>query len=128
MLLLAVFFRSQKHLHIHAKGSPSMHFLFLLILCSLYALPREKANDRVCSLRDFCQTDTSGEKLLKAATQQLHLSARAYCRGDSVSAEGGDIAEGVLRARPIPPPPLQFLSSWKLTYQCIPLQNGLFLD
>jgi len=31
-------------------------------------------------VRDFCQTDTSGEKLLKAATQQLHLSARAYHR------------------------------------------------
>ena len=22
----------------------------------------------------------------------------------------------------------QFFSSWKLTYQCIPLQNGLFFD
>jgi predicted ATPase with chaperone activity len=31
-------------------------------------------------VRDFCQTDTSGEKLLKAAVQQLHLSARAYHR------------------------------------------------
>jgi magnesium chelatase family protein len=29
---------------------------------------------------DFCQTDASGEKLLKAAVQQLHLSARAYHR------------------------------------------------
>ena len=29
-------------------------------------------------VRDFCQTETSGEKLLKAAMQQLHLSARAY--------------------------------------------------
>ena len=31
-------------------------------------------------VREFCQTDTSGEKLLKAAVQQLHLSARAYHR------------------------------------------------
>ncbi len=29
-------------------------------------------------VRDFCQTDASGEKLLKAAVQQLHLSARVY--------------------------------------------------
>lgn len=28
----------------------------------------------------FCTVDSSGEKLLKAATQQLHLSARAYHR------------------------------------------------
>ncbi len=28
----------------------------------------------------FCQTDASGEKLLKAAVQQLHLSAIAYHR------------------------------------------------
>jgi magnesium chelatase family protein len=31
-------------------------------------------------VRDFCETDGAGEKLLKAATQQLHLSARAYHR------------------------------------------------
>ena len=31
-------------------------------------------------VRKFCQTDASGEKLLKAAVQQLHLSARAYHR------------------------------------------------
>jgi magnesium chelatase family protein len=31
-------------------------------------------------VRQFCQTDASGEKLLKAAVQQLHLSARAYHR------------------------------------------------
>ena len=29
---------------------------------------------------DFLQADASGEKLLKAAAQQLHLSARAYHR------------------------------------------------
>ncbi len=29
---------------------------------------------------DFCAVDDSGEKLLKAATKQLHLSARAYHR------------------------------------------------
>ncbi len=31
-------------------------------------------------VREFCQTDASGEKLLKAAVQQLHPSARAYHR------------------------------------------------
>jgi magnesium chelatase family protein len=31
-------------------------------------------------VRQFCQADASGEKLLKAATEQLHLSARAYHR------------------------------------------------
>jgi magnesium chelatase family protein len=31
-------------------------------------------------VRQYCQTDASGEKLLKAAVQQLHLSARAYHR------------------------------------------------
>ena len=31
-------------------------------------------------VRDFCQTDASGEKLLKAAVHQLHLSTRAYHR------------------------------------------------
>lgn len=31
-------------------------------------------------VRDFCEVDSSAEKLLKAATQQLHLSARAYHR------------------------------------------------
>ena len=27
-------------------------------------------------VRELCQTDASGEKLLKAAVQQLHLAAR----------------------------------------------------
>lgn len=31
-------------------------------------------------VRDFCQVDASAEKLLKAAMQQLHLSARAFHR------------------------------------------------
>ena len=31
-------------------------------------------------VRKFCQTDASGEKLLKAAMLHLHLSARAYHR------------------------------------------------
>ncbi len=31
-------------------------------------------------VRTYCETDVSGERLLKAATQQLHLSARAYHR------------------------------------------------
>ncbi len=29
-------------------------------------------------VRQYCQTDASGEKLLKAAVQQLHLSDREY--------------------------------------------------
>jgi magnesium chelatase family protein len=29
-------------------------------------------------VREFCQTDAPGEKLLKAAVQQLHLLTRAY--------------------------------------------------
>jgi magnesium chelatase family protein len=29
-------------------------------------------------VREFCQTDASGEKLLKAAVLQLHLSAKTY--------------------------------------------------
>jgi magnesium chelatase family protein len=31
-------------------------------------------------VRDFCGVDLSAEKLLKAAMQQLHLSARAFHR------------------------------------------------
>jgi len=31
-------------------------------------------------VRQYCQTDASREKLLKAAMQQLHVSARAYHR------------------------------------------------
>jgi len=31
-------------------------------------------------VRDFCKTDAAGEKLLKAAMQQLHLSARTFHR------------------------------------------------
>ena len=31
-------------------------------------------------VRQYCQTAASGEKLLKATVQQLHLSARAYHR------------------------------------------------
>src|SRR5881397_1914028 len=66
-------------------------------------------------VRDFCKTDASGEKLLKAAMHQLHLSARAYHRvlklawtiadlagneeimanggGGAVPAEGGDVGK-----------------------------------
>ncbi|MGZ6355669.1 MAG: magnesium chelatase subunit ChlI family protein [Ktedonobacteraceae bacterium] len=29
-------------------------------------------------VREFCQTDASGEKLIKAAVQQWHLTAMAY--------------------------------------------------
>ena len=40
-------------------------------------------------VRDFCKTDASGERLLKAAMQQLHLSARTIADlvcGDMIAA------------------------------------------
>jgi magnesium chelatase family protein len=57
-------------------------------------------------VRDFCELDASGEKLLKAATQQLHLSARAYHRvlklartiadlGESEMIQANHIAEAI---------------------------------
>jgi len=39
-------------------------------------MPRWAPNE----VRDFCKTDAAGEELLKAAMQQLHLSARAFHR------------------------------------------------
>lgn len=47
-------------------------------------------------VRDFCTVDTSGEKLLKAATQQLHLSARAYHRVLKLARTIADLAESEL--------------------------------
>ena len=44
-------------------------------------------------VRDFCKTDTSGERLLKAAMQQLHLSARAYHRVLKLARTIADLAE-----------------------------------
>src|SRR5260221_1187136 len=41
-------------------------------------------------VREFCQTDAAGEKLLKAAVEQLHFLARAYSRGVKLA---GAIAE-----------------------------------
>jgi magnesium chelatase family protein len=41
------------------------------LTCNVEMGPRE--------VREFCQTDASGDKL-KVAVQQLHLSARAYHR------------------------------------------------
>src|SRR5881227_2225096 len=43
-------------------------------------------------VRDFCKTDTSGERLLKAAMQQLHLSARAYHRVLKLARSIADLA------------------------------------
>ena len=43
-------------------------------------------------VREFCQTDAAGEKLLKAATQQLHLSARAYHRVLKLARSIADLA------------------------------------
>ena len=47
-------------------------------------------------VRDFCEVDASGEKLLKAATQQLHLSARAYHRVLKLARSIADLAESEL--------------------------------
>lgn len=47
-------------------------------------------------VREFCEVDTSGEKLLKAATQQLHLSARAYHRVLKLARTIADLAESEL--------------------------------
>ena len=44
-------------------------------------------------VRDFCQTDPSGEKLLKAAMQQLNLSAGAYHRVLKLARTIADLAE-----------------------------------
>jgi len=44
-------------------------------------------------VRDFCQVDPSAEKLLKAAMQQLHLSARAFHRVLKLARTIADLAE-----------------------------------
>lgn len=44
-------------------------------------------------VRDFCQVDASAEKLLKAAMQQLHLSARAFHRALKLARSIADLAE-----------------------------------
>ncbi len=41
----------------------------------------------------FCEVDAAGQKLLKAAMQQLHLSARAYHRILKLSRTIADLAE-----------------------------------
>ena len=43
-------------------------------------------------VREFCQTDASGEKLLKAAVQQLHLSIKAYHRALKLARTIADVA------------------------------------
>ena len=43
-------------------------------------------------VRAYCETDAAGEKLLKAATQQLHLSARAYHRVLKLARSIADLA------------------------------------
>ncbi|HEX7734232.1 MAG TPA: YifB family Mg chelatase-like AAA ATPase, partial [Ktedonobacteraceae bacterium] len=47
-------------------------------------------------VRDYCEVDAPGEKLLKAATQQLHLSARAYHRVLKLSRTIADLAASEL--------------------------------
>jgi len=49
-------------------------------------------------VRDFCQVDPAAEKLLKAAMQQLHLSARAFHRVLKLSRSIADLAESEMIA------------------------------
>ena len=49
-------------------------------------------------VRDFCQVDGSAEKLLKAAMQQLHLSARAFHRVLKLARSIADLAESEMIA------------------------------
>jgi magnesium chelatase family protein len=44
-------------------------------------------------VRDYCEVEASAEKLLKAAMQQLHLSARAYHRVLKLARTIADLAE-----------------------------------
>ena len=44
-------------------------------------------------VREFCQNDASGEKLLRAVVQQLHLSALAYHRVLKLARTIADLAE-----------------------------------
>src|SRR5207245_1371444 len=44
-------------------------------------------------VHEFCKTDASGERLLKAAMQQFHLSARAYHRVLKLARTIADLAE-----------------------------------
>jgi magnesium chelatase family protein len=49
-------------------------------------------------VRDFCEVEPSAEKLLKAAMQQLHLSARAFHRVLKLARTIADLAESDLIA------------------------------
>ena len=44
-------------------------------------------------VRDFCNVEPSAEKLLKAAMQQLHLSARAFHRVLKLARTIADLAD-----------------------------------
>ncbi len=46
----------------------------------------------VAEVRDYCQLDSSGQSLMRAAVQQLHLSARAYHRVLKVARTIADLA------------------------------------
>jgi magnesium chelatase family protein len=49
-------------------------------------------------VRDFCDVEPDAEKLLKAAMQQLHLSARAFHRVLKLARTIADLAESELIA------------------------------
>ncbi|GCF09476.1 YifB family Mg chelatase-like AAA ATPase [Dictyobacter arantiisoli] len=51
-----------------------------------------------CEIQEFCGVDSGGEKLLKAAMQQMHLSARAYHRVLKLARTIADLANSDLIA------------------------------
>jgi magnesium chelatase family protein len=51
------------------------------------------AEMRPAEIRDFCELDSAGQSLIKAAMRQLHLSARAYHRILKLSRTIADLAE-----------------------------------
>ena len=49
-------------------------------------------------VRDYCEVEPSAQKLLKAAMQQLHLSARAFHRVLKLARSIADLAESEMIA------------------------------
>ncbi len=68
-----------------ARERQLQRFLGTKLTCNAEMGPAE--------VRDFCQVDPAAEKLLKAAMQQLHLSARAFHRVLKLARSIADLAE-----------------------------------
>ena len=56
-------------------------------------MPTFNAQMRTAEISASCQLETSGEKLLRAAVQQLHLSVRVYHRILRLARTIADLAE-----------------------------------